>query len=711
MRKKIKFIEQNEHSECGLSCLAMMFNYLNIETTLNELRDKYGVPRGGNNLLHLQTICEDYNLIGKAYKIDCNQFCYLKLPCICYWDNNHFIIIEKIGRSKIYIIDPATGRKKIDMVEFTQHFSGVIFTVENINNIKIKLKKENGSGLMGEIKATLKREYSKFIMLFFGMTLLQITTIITPMITQYIIDSNIMNLGVSFIIKLTYLSIALFITFYILQLIRGIVISKLQYIFNNSLMDKFMEKIANLSYKFFVNRSTGDLIFRTNLINYIQQILSQNLIKTIIDIMFFFVYIILMVKYSPILTFITLIIASLIVFFSVLSAKRYLELNDKEMSLQSKQQSIIVELFEGMETIKSLNAEKQFIKRWKSRFSDQQKVLYKKNKVSVLYGGIPQTIQFIFPVMIYAFGIGLILNQELTIGQLVSFSAIAALFFSPLITILDSYSELIVVKSYFAKINEILIEKNQIDKPDMKEDCINKIEFRNVSFKYSAFEENVLQNINFTVKRNEKIAIVGQSGSGKSTLLKLLASLYEPSNGSIFINENSLMDYSQSSYRKMVGLVNQKTSVFNSSLYDNIVMNADVSQDLLKHVLDVSMVDEMVKDFPSGLMTQISQEGMNLSGGQLQKIAFARTLIRQPDLLLLDEPTSSLDNISENKLINYIKKSDMTCILVSHRLNTIKGFDRIIVMEKGRIVEEGTHEFLINKKGLYYRIYSDESTL
>ena len=263
---------------------------------------------------------------------------------------------------------------------------------------------------------------------------------------------------------------------------------------------------------------------------------------------------------------------------------------------------------------------------------------------------------------------------------------------------------------YLKRINEILAiddAKNNADKNIG--DKIQEISVKNVFFRYSTFEPDVLKGVCITIESNQKIAIVGLNGAAKSTLLKCIGGLLWPIQGKICINGVSLTEINPDELRGEISYVNQEPVIFNASLRDNITLNDnDYNEDYLQEILRITLVDKLIEEMPAGMDTHISQDGMNLSGGQKQKIALARALLKKPKVLLLDEPTSSMDNLSEKHILDCIKELDLICIVISHRLSTIGHFDRIIVINDGKVEEEGTHEHLIHNRGLYSQIYMNE---
>ena len=573
-----------------------------------------------------------------------------------------------------------------------------------LDEAKHQNSRKNGNVMMRIILS----QKMKILSLILFTILVQCFALGIPVITQRAVDNyqllsnDLTPLEILFVISVVFLA------YYALQVSRTLVIAAFQRFFEKSLMTDFMKKIMALPLNFFVNRSTGDLIFRSNLTTYIQQLLSSQLVTTIIDVFFVIAYFRLMISYSLKLTFICMIGIALIVLASFINTKKYQSLTDKELMLHSKVHRTLVELFEGMETVKAVGAEDQFYKEWKTNFDEQLKVQMSKNKTTGFVGNISTASQFILPLLIIGVGIYSISDGSLTIGELISFNSIASASVTPIITIMSAYSSIMLLKSYFGKLSEILEQKVLTDDRKSEfDEPYESIELRDVSFQYSRFEDEVLKNINLTIGKNEKIAIVGPSGSGKSTLVKVIAGLYEPSKGEVLINGQNMSDIKQSAVRKKISVVNQNPAIFNMSLKDNILMNNENVDDkeFMKAVED-ARVNEIVQTLPMGYQTLISEGGMNLSGGQMQRIAIARALVKHPELMIMDEPTSALDNISENYIMNKVKEYDFPCVVVSHRLNTIQHFDRVIVMYQGRIVEEGSHDELMKKRGLYSYIYS-----
>jgi len=704
---KVKFIEQSEHSECGLASTTMLLDYFGKEVSLTALRSVYGVPKGGHTLFNLKRVFQDFGVETVGMKVtNIDFFKENNQPCILFWDKKHYVVFEKITANKIIVVDPALGRKKYSYMEFAQHFSNIVLAVVEVDEekeIPVEVRKPDNI-----IFSILKKQKLKVLAIICFTLLIQLFALSIPVFTQRAVDNYLLLTSDVTMVEILVVIGVIFLMYYIMQVTRNLTISVFQNYFEKKLMTGFMKKIMSLPLNFFVNRSTGDLIFRSNLTTYIQQLLSSQLVTTVIDIVFVFAYLGLMLTYSVELTLVSLVAIAVIVISSFIQSKKVQALTDKELVLHSKAHRVLVELFEGMETVKSIGAEHQFYDNWESNFYEQLKIQLKKNKASGWIGNVAVATQFVLPLLIIGVGIYSISGGGLTLGALISFNTIASSFVAPIVTIMGSYSQILLLRSYLGKLSEILEQKSMIDedREDFNE-SYKKLELKNVHFQYSKFESEVLKDINLSIGENEKIAIVGPSGSGKSTLLKIIAGMYAPTIGSVLLNNKELSHLSQQQVREKISVVNQNPAIFNMSLRDNILMNSEnVSEEVFLQAVNDARVDEITNMLPMGYETQISEGGMNLSGGQMQRIAIARALVKEPELILMDEPTSALDNISENYIMNHIKDYKCPCIVVSHRLNTIQHFDRVIVINNGKIVEQGHHDELIKNNGLYSYIYS-----
>ena len=709
MKRKIKMVEQTEHSECGLACATMILNYEGINISLNEIRDTFGVPRGGISLYHLIQVMTAYGIKCKAYEIlDIYSLRTISTPFICLWEKKHYVTVENIRKNKVLILDPAIGRRRISFDEFTQSFSGYILAVDKIEFLYKCNKTKNI--LLDRIKSFVINKKRKLFFLFLVMILIQMNNLVMPIFIQQFIDGRDKLSVFSNIAVASIFTVLIFVFTYITENLRGNLINAMQLEFNKDLTCTFIEKIVGLDFKHFINRSSGDWIYRARLVEYIQQLVTPSLLYSIVDMLFAVLYFGIMLHYSALLAGVVIAISLFFVFISILNTKIMFNMNAKELILQSKVQNVIVEFFEGVETIKSLKIEEKFGEKWKDTFFEQQDINYQKNKISIIFNSIISGGSTVYPLIIALLGYNMVNLSLVSMGTVVAFLSLVQLFVQPLLNLLTTMAQFIMLKLYLKRINEILAiddAKNNADKNIG--DKIQEISVKNVFFRYSTFEPDVLKGVCITIESNQKIAIVGLNGAAKSTLLKCIGGLLWPIQGKICINGVSLTEINPDELRGEISYVNQEPAIFNASLRDNITLNDnDYNEDYLQEILRITLVDKLIEEMPAGMDTHISQDGMNLSGGQKQKIALARALLKKPKVLLLDEPTSSMDNLSEKHILDCIKELDLICIVISHRLSTIGHFDRIIVINDGKVEEEGTHEHLIHNRGLYSQIYMNE---
>lgn len=695
----VYFQQQSEHSECGLACATMIIDFYEKKTNLAEMREKYGVPNGGYNLAQIQSVLLDANITTKAIRIESSNVSIIKGPFIAFWKNKHFIVVEKINKKNILIADPARGKKKVSYSEFDKFFSGVILYVISEVHRKHKVPQINPF-----FKLLVKNNRNLFLKTFLIFLFAQCINIYIPYVIKTIIDGSKKDFNAIVLV------VTVLIVMYILvNFIRTRLITLLQTATDKDMLRKTIKKLLDLPYSYFVNRSKGELIYRINSNSYIRQILIDQVISTIVNLSFSIFYLIAMWTISKILTLITIGITFIIVIFSYFNAKVINKITQNEMVVLTSSQELVNEMINNIFTIKATNSQENMYDKWEKSFDKQ--IFYEKEKAKYnsILANIPQTIQTFYAVIIYTVGFLLILNHMSTIGTVVAFSTIGAYFLTPITAIMGSYSQFRTVKVYLDRLLDIMQSKDESAFLG-NEKLLNfsgGVDIENLVYRYSSFSKNALKGISLHIKPKEKIAIVGASGSGKSTLLKAVSGLYQSTTGNVFYGHQNVKDIDVHELRKNVGVVLQENVLFNGSFRDNITMGRKLDDArIMKAIKNVGLY-EMISSFPLGLDTQISEMGQNMSGGQRQKVSIARTIVASPKIIFLDEPTSSLDNISEQNVMNCLFKMDTTLIVVAHRLATIQKFNRIIVMSDGHVVGIGTHQELLNNNRYYNELYND----
>lgn len=717
--RRVRFIEQGEHSECGLACAAMVADAFGARTSMEDLRARYGAPRGGLSIGQVRTVLTDLGVGVRGVRApSVEAMAGLTMPCVLHWDDHHFVVLERVAHGRFHVVDPANGRHAYDSGQMAEHCSGALL---------------EPTGKMQEMPATrrLRRSATFDILRQFvsvhpwmsAATLLlafavQSITLIVPTGTRYLFDHRSVAEDGGFMGLAVSALLASVLVYYLVSALNTLVLTRLQVEFGRYLFGRYMSGALGRDFSFFVNRSSGDMIYRANLVMVVEQMLTGGLTTTLISFVFLVVYLAMMFAYSVPLTLMTLVICALVLVISIMYARYNRRLTDLETAAQSDVQRSFIETFSGIETVKSLNLENEFYDRWADRFGRQLHWQTVRGRLEAGLSSLSSALVFVLPLCVVTFGMVLMHSGDIGLGTVVGFMTLSSSFASPFSGIVTAIGQFAAVGSYIHRICEIIPEHLPViggeesfgvvaKQGDSSIGTMKSLNARRIGYSYTAFEPPVVHDVDLDVRHGDKIAIVGATGSGKSTLLKMLAGLIPPTSGQILVNGSKPID-DMAGWWKMsrLAFVHQDAVVFNDTLRSNIKLERPWIRDEQIHkVCRMTGIDDCMMNPAAGLDTMISERGMNLSGGQRQKISIARALVDEPGFLLMDEPTSALDNDTERRIMRGILDSPAACVVVAHRLASIRDFDRIIVMDRGVIVESGTHDELMRAGGLYARLY------
>ncbi|EOQ04706.1 hypothetical protein KOY_04881 [Bacillus cereus VDM021] len=719
--RKVPVKLQMNQYDCGPSCLHMILAYYGFEADFSKMKERFvsvGNGRDGTSMLKLKEVAQTYHMKSVAKKASYDVLSNDFTPAILYWENKHFVVLESVKPGNRYVVvDPSLGRLELNEQDFAEKYSNIFLLVYPDDSFQVGTEqKYNKVTYFKELIVNNKKYFVWAMLLAFG---LQIISVIFPFLMQRSVDSAVKDGGYSLfpvlIVGVIFLSIfQLCFTYF-----KDICIVKLQERLDNQLTNSFVSHMLYLPYQYFELRSRGDMMLRINSNVTIRELISQKFISTIINIFLVVVTFGVIFVQSKIVALALLFLGILqfCVFFYTRS--KFKKLTQTQIAAQSLAGSFMTEVLEGISTIKSLGIEEIAEKRWQGLFTRQLKAIKEKAYYQTKVNTVSAGINFLTPMLILLVGLFQMMQGNITVGMLVSFQSLAAMFLGPLNSLAMMLNDFVMVDTLLERIYDVMNEKKGEEKEQRRGDLDESrnpelsghIEIKNVNFKYNDYGENILKDINLTIKSGQRIALVGRSGSGKSTLANLIVGLYAPTEGAIYFDDVNMKEIERKTLRSQVGIVLQDNFVFNRTVYDNITIHAPEAtiEDVLwgTHLVDVH---SDIENMPMKYNTLISESGTNLSGGQKQRIALARALVNRPKILLLDEATSSLDTVTEALITDNLKTLNCTQIIIAHRLSTIMNSDLIYVLDQGRIVDMGTHLELMESSEHYRNLVSAQVT-
>lgn len=703
MKKKIVQIPQLVQTECGLCCITMISRYYGNNISLNDLRVHMEPGRDGVSMKAMINMLEQLKFESKAYRLDADNISMLSTPAIIYWENKHYVILEKIKNKKIMIMDPALGRVSMFLDEFKEKYSGIAISAKPRDDFELKDQEQNV--WFYYLPLVLKRKNLLMTILMIS-TLMYGFNLLIPILTQKLIDcsGNLTNqilIGMGFVL-LSFIGITIF---------GGIkkVLFKTK-MFSDFTKDVYKHLIS-LPYSFFEMRSYGNLLFSLESIGIVKNLYSEKIINFFIDsgaviIMFGYLFF-----KSPIIAGLMAILLIGVGFTLKLISQKILVLNQIEISSLSKLQALQVELIYSMQNIKIAGIGSSVEKNWEELFDYTLDKTQKRDISQSYYSSISTIIQIVLPMAVLAISLSLHRSGAYSLGESISFYAIVNTICMYSIGIFTTLNYIELSSQYLERVKDISEQESESNgNIIVPKNFEGDIVLENVRFRYSKNSPYVLDNINLRVKFGEKVAIVGQSGSGKSTLSKIMLGLYEPTSGMVCYGNDRLENLEKSSLRSLIGVVPQETTLFNKTIFENITMGrSDVGIEEVVEACKIAQIHDEINAMPMNYNTLISDMGMNISGGQRQRIVLARSLVLKPRIILFDEATSSLDSLNEKNISEYLVNNGCTQIVIAHRMSTIKDADKIIVLDEGKIVEIGNHESLMRKQGKYAELYGVSS--
>jgi ATP-binding cassette, subfamily B, bacterial len=718
--------------DCGPTCLRMIAKHYGKSYNIETLRERSYITREGVSLLGTSDAAESIGFRTMGVKISFHQLIdEVPLPCIAHWRQNHFVVIYKIEKSKtghmIYMADPAVGLVKLPEKEFKNCWlstqsggeeKGVCLLLEPTPDFYSATDEKPNKASFGFMFQYLRPYKKLLVQLFLGLLAGSLLQLIFPFLTQSIVDYGISNRDISFVYLVLIAQLMLFTGRTAIEFIRGWILLHISTRVNISLISDFLIKMMKLPIRFFDTKMIGDIMQRIGDHSRIQNFLTSTSLSILFSVFNLLIFGGILAFYNMQIFMVFIFGSTLYALWIILFMKKRKELDYKRFSQLSNNQGNLIQLIQGMQEIKLNNCEKQ--KRWE--WERIQASLFKVNVKGLALNQYQQAgsifINELKNILISIIAATAVINGQLTLGMMMAVQYIIGQLNSPIEQMIGFMQSAQDARISLERLGEIHNKEDEEKPEDGKTTELpwqKDIGISNLAFQYEGpHSDMVLNKIDLLIPENKITAIVGTSGSGKTTLVKMLLGFYLPVKGEIAIGGQNLQSISQRSWRAKCGAVMQDGFIFSDTIAKNIAVSDErADQAKLLNAVKVANIKEFVEGLPLGYNTKIGADGHGLSQGQKQRILIARAVYKNPDYIFFDEATNALDANNERVIMQNLDEffKGKTVVVVAHRLSTVKNADQIVVLEKGEIVEIGTHVELTAKKGAYFELVKNQLEL
>ena len=709
---KVPVVMQMEALECGAASLTMILAYYDKWIPLEQVRVDCGVSRDGSNAKNVLKAARSYGLIAKGYRYEPEDLKKNgKFPCIIHWNFNHFVVLNGFKGNKAVLNDPAKGTYSVPMETFDQSFTGICLMFEPSETFE-------PSGKPKSVLAFAKKRLSgagvaiAFVML--TTVISSLLGIISPAFSRVFMDRLLTGQNPDwfypFLIGLAALSSIQLLVAWVRTIYSLRIDGKMAVIGTTS----FMWKVLRMPMEFFSQRMAGDIASRQGS----NASIARNLVNTFaplaLNTAMMIFYLVVMLRYSWLLTLVGLISILVNLLMSRIISKKRVNLTRVQMRDAGKLAGATVAGIEMIETIKASGAENGYFEKWAGYQASVNTQKVKFAKLNQYLGMIPSLVSSLTNTAVLMLGVWLTMEGEFTVGMIMAFQGFLSSFTAPASTLISASQTLQEMRTEMERIEDVMeypidpVYTNTTEAEDYAK-LTGEIEMKNVSFGYSRLANPLIQDFNLTLKPGSRVAFVGSSGCGKSTLSKLISGLYQPWSGEILFDGKPMNEIDRSVFTGSLAVVDQDIILFEDTIANNIKMWDDSIEDfeMILAARDARLHEDIMRR-DGGYQYKLTEGGKDFSGGQRQRLEIARVLAQDPTIIIMDEATSALDAKTEYEVVNAIKDRGITCIVVAHRLSTIRDCDEIIVLDRGNVVERGTHDALYAKGGLYTQLVSNE---
>ena len=703
---RVPWYPQLGADDCGPACLAMVLAAYGVHDASSECRELCDAGRDGTRLRTLIAAADRFGIAARAHRVRPESVDALALPAIAYWQNRHFVVVERWGPRRVTIVDPATGRRTLTREEFTAGFAGTVLTLEPRRDIVRRPKSH--LPLWAWYLAAMFRDQSAQLALgqiVVASVLVQAAGLAGPLFTKLVVDGGTRESSASLGLMAAAMTIVV-LGKCITTFVRSLVMTRLQARLDTRLTQGFFEHLLALPYRFFQGKTSGDLLMRLSSNTMIREILTTQLLSFVLDGPLSALFLVIMFVVSPQLAMLAAALALGQAALAFASLRPLRDLAQRTVVAKTDEQSCLVELMKGIAYIKASAGEQRAYDRWVELFRRQLGVSVERSYLTAKVEfalGIARTAS---PLVLLWYGAYLVAHGSMPLGTMLALAGLAASFLTPVTSLVQSTQQLQLLDAYVERLTDVLDAERERC-PDVSQGVraarlAGRIDVRGLSYRFSAYGPAIVDDVSFSVSPGQKLGIVGPTGSGKSTILMLLLGLYQPTAGEVLYDGIPLSELDPRDVRRWCGVVLQDSAAFAGSFKTNILLNTPAaSAEQIDAAAEIAGLANEIRRLPMTYETRVAEGGSNLSGGQRQRLAIARAIAPRPSILLLDEASSHLDVTAEAELNAHLERLRCTRIVIAHRLSAVRTADQILVLRHGRVVERGTHNQLLRLRGMY----------
>lgn len=711
---KVPVVMQMEALECGAASLTMIMAYYDKWIPLEQVRADCGVSRDGSNARNIVRAARNYGMVAKGYRYEPEELKREgKFPCIIHWDFNHFVVLDGFKGNKAVLNDPARGVVTVSMEEFDRGFTGVCLMFEPGEEFTPGGKPKS---MLAFAKSRLKGTGAAIVFVILTTLITSLIGVINPVFSRIFLDYLLAGKSpewvVPFLLTLTGFSVLQIIAAWIQAVYILRINGKMDVVGSTS----FMWQVLRMPMEFFSQRMAGDIQLRQESNAGIAKNLVNIVAPLVLNMAMMLFYLFVMTRYSPLLALIGVVSVLINLIVSNVISKKRINITRVQMRDEGKLAGTTVAGIEMIESIKASGAENGYFKKWAGYQASVNTQQVRFEKLNQVLGMVPALVNTLTQNVILMLGVYLTIRGQFTAGMIMAFQGFLASFTAPAMTLIENGQTLQEMRTEMERVEDVMkypTDVNYDDEEEQEDQEYSKlsgcIEMKHVTFGYSKLADPLIEDFNLTLKTGSRVAFVGGSGCGKSTIAKLISGLYRPWSGEILFDGKPIDQIGRDVFTGSLAVVDQDIILFEDTIANNIKMWDSSIEDfeMIMAARDAQLHEDIMQR-EGGYQYKIIEGGKDFSGGQRQRMEIARVLAQDPTIIILDEATSALDAGTEYEVVKAIKDRGITCIVVAHRLSTIRDCDEIIVMDYGKVVERGTHEELYAKGGLYTQLVSNE---